>query len=204
MLMIAGMMIIVSSSCKKGDVGPLGPQGEQGVQGEKGDNGDKGDKGDRGATGAAGSQGPRGATGPQGPVGTANVIYSAWMSFQQAGRDTVIDGSKLKINHLQAPRLTQSLIDNGSVQVYMRFGTTVLPLPYTNNAGNKANTVSFIPKPGVIYVTRYTHDNSASLGFGAVQLRYILIPGGVSASLLSDNVDLRNYDMVKRALNMAD
>src|SRR5690606_6274 len=125
--------------CEKGDTGPIGPQGEQGIEGEKGDKGDrgaKGDKGDTGARGATGATGPRGATGatgPQGPAGTANVIYSNWLSFQQSQRDTVIDGTNLKVNHLPAPRLTQSIIDNGVVMVYWRFLSTVLQLPYTSD-----------------------------------------------------------------------
>jgi len=229
-LLIVGMTIIGFSSCKKGDVGPLGPQGEQGIQGEKGDKGDKGDRGatgpkgdkgdrgdagPRGATGPQGPAGPRGATGPQGPagpqgpVGTANVIYSGWLSFQQAQRDTIIDNTTLKINHLPVPRLTQAIIDNGVIQVYMRFLTSVFPLPYTGDAGagtgpSKTSTVSFIPKQGVLYITRYTHDNTASIGFGPVQFRYVLIPGGVSANTALNHVNLQDYEAVKAALHIVD
>ncbi len=195
-----GIVAMSFSACKKGDTGPEGPQG---IQGEKGD---RGDTGARGATGAQGPAGPRGATGPQGPTGTANVIYSAWLSFQQAQRDTVIDGTNLKVNHFPAPQLTQTIIDRGVIQVYMRFLTTVMPLPYTSDAGagNLASTVSFIPKPGLVYVTRYSHNNSGSLGFGAVQFRYVLVPGGVSANASLANIDLRDYNAVKAALNIID
>lgn len=174
LLSVMGIAAIALSACKKGDIGP---QGEQGIQGEKGERGER---------------------------GTANVIYSSWVSLQQAQRDTTIDGTKMKVNHFPVPRLTQALIDNGSIQVYMRFGSTVLPLPYTSYAGARANTVSFIPKVGIIYVTRYTHDNSALLGFGAIQFRYVLIPGGVSANANLTNVDLRNYEAVRAALHIVD
>ncbi len=206
LLMVSIAVAFSLSTCKKGDVGPIGPQGEQGIQGEKGDKGDKGDRGTTGAKGDRGETGPRGATGPQGPAGTANVIYSGWMSFQQAQRDTIIDGTNLKINHLPAPRLTQAIIDNGAIQVYMRFLTSVFTLPYTSDAGtaNRASTVSFVPKPGSFYITRYTHDNSASIGFGAVQFRYVLIPGGVSANTNLSNIDLQNYEAVKGALGLLD
>ncbi len=237
MMITAGLIVFILSGCEKGDMGPIGPQGEQGIEGEKGDKGakgDKGDKGDTGARGATGAQGPKGdkgdpgatgatgprgatgatgprgatgATGPQGPAGTANVIYSDWMSFQQSQRDTTIDGTYLKVNHLVAPRLTQTIIDRGVVIVYWRYLTTVVQLPYTSDAGSgtgpsKASTINFVPKPGVIYITRYTHDNSASIGFGSIQFRYVLIPGGVSATM--GNIDLRDYDAVKAALNIAD
>lgn len=209
MMITAGLFAFTLGGCEKGDTGPIGPQGEQGIEGEKGDKGDrgaKGDKGDTGARGATGATGPRGATGatgPQGPAGTANVIYSGWVSFQQAERDTLIDGTNLKVNHLPAPRLTQAIIDNGAIQVYMRFGTTVLTLPYTARAGSRPNTVSFIPRPGRLLITRFTHDHTPPyLGFGSVQFRYVLIPGGVSASL--PNLDLSDYDAVRAAFNIID
>ena len=146
----------------------------------------EGPEGPQGAQGNAGPQGPQGPAGAQGPAGTANVIYSNWLSFQQSQRDTIIDGINLKVNHVVAPGLTQSIIDNGVIIMYMRFLTTVFPLPYTGDAGsgNRPSTVSFVPKPNVVYVTRYTHDNSsgaAGIGFGSVQFRYVLIPGGTAA-----------------------
>jgi len=130
------------------------------------------------------------------------------MSFQQSQRDTTIDGTLLKVNHLPAPRLTQNIIDRGVVIVYWRYLNTVVQLPYTSDAGSgvgpaKTSTINFVPKPGVIYITRYTHDNSASVGFGTIQFRYVLIPGGVEASALA-NVDINNYDAVKSALQLTD
>lgn len=152
MLPIITAMLIFLSCTKEG---PVGPQGD------------------------AGPQGPQGA---QGPAGTANVIYSNWVSFQGAPRDTLIDNSKLKCVNIATPKLTQALVDNAAVLVYMRFNTTVWPLPYTGYAGLKASTVSFLPLPGNIIITRFTHDNSGSVGFSSVlQFRYILIPGGVAS-----------------------
>jgi len=154
------------------------------------------------------SCGKDGAGGPQDPTGTANVIYSDWMSFRQAQRDTVVDGTNLKINHIPAPQLTQAHIDNGTLMVYMQHQTNVYPLPYTSDAGsgNMASTISFIAKPSVIYVTRYTHDNSASLGFSpALQFRYIIIPGGVTAkSAQLENINLQDYGAIRTALNIED
>ncbi len=218
----AGVVALSVSACKKVE-GPEGPQGIQGEKGDKGDKGDRGDTGPRGATGATGPAGPRGATGaagpqgpagprgatgpqgPQGPAGTANVIYSNWLSFQQAARDTVIDGTNLKVNHIPAPRLTQAIIDNGMIQVYMRFGTTVLTLPYTSRAGSRPSTVSFVPRPGRFYITRFTHDHTPPyLGFGAVQFRYVLVPGGVSAHAQLNNVDMNDYEAVRSALKIID
>lgn len=201
LFIVAGIVAMSFSACEKGDVGP---QGEQGVEGDKGD---KGDAGARGATGATGPRGATGATGPQGPAGTANVIYSGWLSFQQTQRDTVIDLTRLKVNHLIVPRLTQALIDNGSVQVFMRFGGTVVPLPYTSapNGGTLLSTISFMPRVGRLLITRHTHDNSGSHGLGgSLSFRYIIIPGGVQANANLRNIDMNDYGAVKSALQLGD
>jgi hypothetical protein len=144
-------------------------------------------EGPEGPQGVQGNAGPQGATGAPGPAGTANVIYSNWLSFQQLQRDTIVDGTNLKVNHLPAHDLTQNIIDRGVILVYWRYLTTVIQLPYTSDAGtgtgpDKTSTISYIPKPNVIYITRYTHDNTASVGFGSVQFRYVLIPGGTAAT----------------------
>lgn len=136
----------------------------------------------------------RGATGA---TGSANVIYSGWMTFQQDQRDTVIDGTNLKVNHLLAPRLTNAILNGGIILVYWRFQSTVIQLPYTSDAGagsgpTKTSTVSYVPKAGVIFITRYTHDNSGSVGFGNIQFRYVLVPGAVVATLRDRNIDLND------------
>ncbi|HTN06410.1 collagen-like protein [Agriterribacter sp.] len=148
--------------------------------------GPEGPQGTTGTPGPAGPQGPQGTTGAPGPAGTANVIYSNWLSFQQLQRDTIVDATNFKVNHLPAPDLTQNIIDRGVILVYWRYLTTVFQLPYTSDAGtgtgpDKTSTISYIPNPNVIYITRYTHDNTASIGFGSIQFRYVLIPGGTAA-----------------------
>lgn len=141
----------------------------------------------------------------RGATGTANVIYSGWMSFPQSQRDTSIDGTLYKVNHIPVPRLTQSLVDQGLIMVYYLFQNSVHPLPYTSDAGAgvgpaKTSTISYLPKPGRILITRYTHDNSASIGFGSIQFRYVIVPGGVVATLQNKNIDLNDPFAVDRAL----
>lgn len=117
-----------------------------------------------------------GKDGEQGPIGNANVIVSDWLSFQQATYDTTRDGSNLKENYIDVPELNSEIMDKGAILVYIKFLSNAFPLPYTSNAGGKPNTVSFIPDIQKIYITRFAHDNSGSLGFGTVQFKYILIP----------------------------
>lgn len=172
-------VLLMLSCTKEGPTGPQGPQGNAGPEGPQG------------PAGANGTRGADGADGAQGPAGTANVIYSGWLSFQQATRDSLIDNTNLKVNHIPAEQLTQQIVDNGVTLAYLRFGANVVPLPYTNYAGNKLNTVSFLPRPGKIIITRFTHDNSGSAGFGPVQFRYILIPGGTAASRYAGDAEKR-------------
>ena len=122
---------------------------------------------------------PAGANGANGNDGNANVYYSNWHSLNQSWRDTTIDGSLMKFNYDTAAVFTQSILDSGAVLGYFKFGTAVFPLPYTGNAGGFANTISFILGLKQIIYTRFTHNNSASVGASlALQFRYIVIPGG--------------------------
>ena len=123
--------------CKKGDAGPQGPAGPQGIQGVKGDNGSMIYSGNDVPAASQGVNGdyyfrlsnsmfysPKTAAGwgsevnLRGATGSANVIYSGWLSFPQSQRDTSIDGTQYKVNHINVPRLTQSLVDQGLIMVY--------------------------------------------------------------------------------------
>jgi len=118
------------ASCEKqGAIGPQGVQGEVGPKGERGGRGaagGKGTKGDRGNTGPNGAKGPKGdlgdtgAQGPAGPggaqgaAGIGNVIYSKWID--PTSLSMTADG-RLEI---EVPKLTQDILDNGEVYVYLR------------------------------------------------------------------------------------
>jgi hypothetical protein len=141
--------------------------------------------------------------GPAGVAGTANVQYSGW-NYATNLRDSIIDGSNEGIMNLTSTSLTQSILDNGTVMVYLTFGAGVFPMPYTSGAGGKTSTVSFIPQVGRMLITRYTADNSNSVPLSTLlQYRYILIPGGVSIAALH-HVNLNDYEAVKRFYRIPD
>jgi Collagen triple helix repeat (20 copies) len=181
-----------------GPAGPTGPQGATGPQGPMGPVGPQGPTGPAGATGPQGPAGPTGPIGPQGPAGpqgspggAANAIYSSFATLLQAWRDTTIDGSALKVNHAVANALTANIINQGQVLAYFKIpgDVNIFPLPYTSNAGGTANTMSYIPTSGKIFYTRFTHNNSGSIGVSSsLQFRWIAIPGG----LLGARTDLRS------------
>jgi hypothetical protein len=169
----------------QGAMGPVGAQGASGAQGPSGVQGPSGPQGPAGPTGPVGPTGPTGPQGPTGPAGipggAANAIYSNWATLQQAWRDTTIDGSALKVNHAVASSLTPNLINQGIVLAYFQIPGDVnfFELPYTSNAGGIANTMSYIPATGKIFYTRFTHNNSGSIGVSSsLRFRWIAIPGG--------------------------
>lgn len=154
-----------------------------------------------------GDTGPTGPRGDTGATGTANVIYSGWHTVSGATRDTTIDGSLLKYNFVSAPDFTQGVLDSCDVHVYMTFaGTTqVWPLPYTSFAGGKQNTISYVLQVGKFLVTRFTADNTASIGLSSsIQYRYVIIPGGVHGLAVRSTIDWNDYEEVRAKLGLRD
>lgn len=200
---IALTSAFLAAACSKtgpagpqGPAGPTGAKGQTGATGATGAAGQTGTTGATGATGQTGATGATGATGPQGPAGTANVIYSGWITIDPNLRDSTIDASYELVSDIPAPKLTSTIINQGAVLVYFTFGSGVFALPYTSYAGGKASTISFIPAPGIIFITRFTFDNTASISMStALQCRYILIPGGVTARQASPGVAGTGYSI---------
>ena len=191
-----------------------GPPGQDGQDGEDGSQIHSGSGAPNASLGSVGDYyldkdnyelyGPKTNSGWGTPInlkGTANVIYSAWSNLDSSVRDTTIDGSDLKIGDLNAPQVTQEILDQGVVNVYMNFFNDVYPLPYTNYAGGVANTVDFLPRLNLIYITRFAHDNSGNTGFSSsLEFRYVIIPGGVAAKskLTTDEIKQLSYEELSK------
>ncbi len=136
-----------------------------------------------------------GAVGPSGAKGTdgnANVYYSNWTTLAQPWRDTVIDNTNLKYNYQDATVLTQNMLDSAAVLAYMKYISTINPLPYTSYAGGKTNTLNYFLGVGRIYYTRFNIDNTVVGASSTIQYRYVVIPGGVHTLKTASNTDY-NY-----------
>jgi hypothetical protein len=138
--------------------------------------------------------GPTGATGATGAAGTAaQVIYSPWITSPYASRDTTVDGTCLRLRHLDAPSLSTLILDRGVMITYMRVGSIgPYALPYTSDAGGATNTVNCIYNQQKIFVYRHTF-NTCRYNSGipesypgqpvlvnlpqSLEYRYVLIPG---------------------------
>ncbi|MCC6570652.1 MAG: hypothetical protein IT274_03410 [Chitinophagales bacterium] len=135
-----------------------------------------------------------GKTGPVGPEGSANVIYSPWQTSPHNSRDTTIDGTCVKIRHLDAPALTDSILKTGIMLTYFRVSSIgPYALPYTSDAGGATNTIAAIYGLGKIYVYRHTFGTCrftssvpastpgqpVMVSFPqSLEYRYVFVPGG--------------------------
>ncbi len=161
-LFIASLMM----ACSKDD-GKDGAVGPQGVQGEQG---------------PAGGQGEPGA---DGETGSANVIYSDWIvsGFEN---DIMSDFATFSID---APLLTDEIINNGVVLVYGRNGSIVYPIPATFPSIEEAYYIRIPVAGGTLQIRVYSLDGSDVGSTLFDEYRYILIPGATSAGKSATSKD---------------
>ena len=179
------MATILFTSCKgpQGDIGPAGPKGDTGTTGATGATGPKGDTGATGATGASGSGG--------GTSTTSNVFYSNWLSVQFTG----FDEFSATIN---APKITQEILDKGTVLTYAKSNVTgnVIPLPFAALNGTTRTTVVY--NLGKVLL-------GANFNASSQTYRYIIIPAGTSIGAgRKVSIDFSNYEAVKDFYGLKD
>ncbi|MFI5162226.1 MAG: hypothetical protein ACHQHN_13180 [Sphingobacteriales bacterium] len=201
LLAIAFMMIVASSCGKSGNPGPQGPIGPTGPTGTTG------------TAGIAGSNGTNGATGSTGATGTANVIYSDWYTPSSYTKDTIFGTYHFYANKA-ASKITQAILDNGSVLVYGKLDgytpviwptnqVSELPIAITYMDGATANidTWSALVTPGNVRIDLASSLNAYGGISNAHQFRYVIIPGGVHTLA---HINIKNYSEVKQALHLPD
>jgi hypothetical protein len=180
-------------SCKKGDDGAQGPAGPQGAQGPAG------------ATGAQGPAGATGATGATGAAGSANVISSSWLSVSMSDwKDTTMTNIPPAQRVIKsAPMLTQPILDNGVILVYIKSvqEATINQLPFTySNASPRVH--NYIPQLGGIILYEYAIDGSGGVASTDYQYRYILIPGGLNDGRMAKDWKKMSYKEICSALQI--
>lgn len=141
----------------KGDVGPQGPEGPQGAEGQPG------------------AQGPEGQPGAD---GNANVIVSEWKTATMQ-KDTIFDGTQIKVATVDAPELTDEIIQKSAILVYLDYGGGIFPLPFTSSPLGRMSTISFFPRKGKIRPTRVVYDGGSLLPLNSnILYKYVIIPQG--------------------------
>jgi hypothetical protein len=160
-------------------IGPTGPQGPQGIQGIPGTNGTNGTNGT-----------------------PAQVIYSPWITSPYNSRDTTIDGTCLRLRHIDAPSLSVGILNQGVMITYFRVGSIgPYQLPYTSDAGGATNMINCVFNLQKILVYRHTF-NTCRFNSGipesfpgqpvlvnlpqSLEYRYVLIPGLISGGRVAN------------------
>lgn len=152
----------------------------------------------------------KGDTGPAGPAGTANVIYSNWMDTNPWVASTTSTGAGKKTYYfdIAAPKVTQDIIDKGTVLVYVQFIadpdgpgiSKLLPSIYYNIGGAD---IQYRFQQGLFLNKIRIICDIIPNGLPATnnKLRYLIIPGGVPNARKADYTRM-SYEEVCRMLKI--
>jgi hypothetical protein len=131
------------------------------------------------------AKGDTGPTGPRGPAGPANVIYSEWYSPATWNLETEF-GTTQRFYSMGSTSLTQAIIDQGVVMVYMRLvGLTpeIVQLPFlVTDVGYQIYYRAQADSVKVAYYVAAARTTTPVIIPSQNQVRYVLIPGGVVAA----------------------
>jgi hypothetical protein len=92
-------------------------------------------------------------------AGGSAVIYSSWITSPYNSRDTTVDGTCLRLRHIDAPSLSNTVLSQGLVTIYFRIGSIgPYQLPYISDAGAATNQINAIFNLQKIFVYRHTYN----------------------------------------------
>ncbi len=158
-------------------------------------------EGPEGPAGPQGTQGPAGADGEKGAAGepgTANVLYSAWLKPTSWTRQPK-NGTPYYYADFTAPRLTQAMINQADLKVYVKHPTEpgqVQSLPYSLE-GVETISATFSVNNVRIWI-RPSHSNPVTdLTY---EFRYVIVPGGQAIRIASG----QTYEEVKALFEIPD
>lgn len=169
-------------------------------------------EGPQGEVGPAGPQGPQGVPGAKGDPGTVNIYTSKWITVKGPDWYTYDEEKKYYNIAFKEPLITQSALDKGLFMCYFRYSddkTAIYPLPtYLISSGA---TVGFYPLidpqlgSAMVFETQFQEatDLKSFTDF-SVDFRYVIIPDATLKSGRMKDIDWKNYEEVKKALNLQD
>jgi len=165
----------------------------------EGPQGPAGKDGDPGPIGVNGPTGPTGPTGDKGDPGTANVIYSGWITPTAGNWQKVSD-----INYtfsVNEAKITQDIINNGVVLAYGRQGaaSTIYLLPLTLTTNSSISNYNIGIGEGKVVFSFLELLEPSGKPIDNLQLRYVIIPGGVHARA---ELNYKDYNAVTKAFGL--
>jgi hypothetical protein len=131
--------------------------------------------------------------GAQGPPGTANVIYSNWINPTDATWN-LLNTPRRKLMEIRNSQINLDIVNKGIVLVYYRTDNGwIVQLPYNIMLSNSATAVQisyqYQINSLIIEMRGLTRDilDSEYLYNSGAGFRYVIIPGGISATAMSSN-----------------
>lgn len=124
-------------------------------------------------------------------VNPGKVIYSPWTEVTFSGSGTSYT------TNLNAPELTQDMLDKADIRVYWSTSNHVIGLPYAQAIGGTSYSVH-----QRFHVGRIELISSYSLS--AQKMRYVIISGGAATGGRKAAVNLNDYAAVKACYNLPD
>lgn len=188
----------------KGPEGEVGPQGAAGPTGATGATGTPGPQGIPGSVGTQGPTGPTGAQGPQGVPGAANLLTSAWTMAKAVDWRSDNDPQYFYVGFDEV-RVTQAVLDKGMVVAYYRDPgrkNVVLSVPSVTEQASLGYFYEFTQNRGRInFDLTFFKPRLVPIDFD-LEFRWIIIPPNPGGRLRA--VDWKNYEEVRRELNLSD
>lgn len=222
---------------EQGEQGEQGPQGEQGEPGRPGTPGRQGEPGQQGAPGKQGIPGQQGAPGPQGEKGDpgadgivqiiAKTITLTNTDYVNGTYSVMTTTGNLQMNSILArvatiddPDITQDVMDNGMVLVYMRvpvnssfsnYMWTGLPFHYQGLEGavtvyhRNYNFGYYLNKLSIAYYFSRNYEGNIPVVYNVTvptqTYRYLIINGHVAGRMANARIDLSNLEAVEAFLS---
>jgi hypothetical protein len=148
----------------------------------------EGPAGATGATGATGAQGPAGPAGP-GSIKSFTFTTSNWANFDPVWIAT-----------LNVSAITQNVLSNGAVLVYVKEGTEYFQLPLTIQQDTYFTTVQFTHDLGVVDVIVEDSDGLLPINPGTTTFKVVVISGTGK----NPSVNYNDYNAVKTYYGLKD
>jgi hypothetical protein len=137
--------------------------------------------------------GPRGPQGPQGPAGNANVVGTNSVTVNW----TYDSGMNAYTSQINAGDITQDIVNIGSVQVFIQYGTEWWVLP--DIIGVNSTTFGY----GVGYVSLINSNSDDSTPAYPTHSTFRVVIISANARIENPDVNWQNYREVKEALHLA-
>ncbi|MFH0893729.1 MAG: hypothetical protein V2A54_04775 [Bacteroidota bacterium] len=140
---------------------------------------------------------PKGNYQPAGNYGNANIVSNqftvTWTLSAPAYYCTIYDGN-----------ITQSIVDNGSVEVYMSNGSGGwIALPYTMPMSSTyASTYTPVHYLGGVTVWKYDTDYTQASDPGTTTFKVVCV--SYAGKIANPNLNWNDYNEVKNAFNLKD